>query len=83
MIFHENCLLADDSHEISCLICFLKKQQNLKLSSAASCRWRFMINCCLLIASAKSRGCHGPPFVSNGPLLKVQHHANGQILDSV
>ena len=22
MIFHENCLPADDSHEISCLICF-------------------------------------------------------------
>ena len=33
---------ADDSHEISCLICyFLKKQKNLKLSSAAKCRWRF------------------------------------------
>ena len=37
-------MLADSSHEISCLICFLKKQQNLKLSSAANCRWRFMIN---------------------------------------
>ena len=51
MIFHENCLLADNSHEISCqdnsheiscLICyFLKKQPNLKLSSAANRRWRF------------------------------------------
>ena len=29
MIFHENCLSADNSHEISRLICyFLKKQQN-------------------------------------------------------
>ena len=28
-------LRSDDSHEITCLICyFLKKQQNLKLSSA-------------------------------------------------
>ena len=34
MIFYEKCLPADNSHEISCLIC-LKKQQNLKLSSAA------------------------------------------------
>ena len=34
---------ADDSHEISCLICYFekKKQQNLKLSSAANYRWRF------------------------------------------
>ena len=23
MIFYENCLPADDSHEISCLICYL------------------------------------------------------------
>ena len=48
MIFHENRLLADDSHEISylfliipCLL-FLKKQQSFKLSSAANYRWRFM-----------------------------------------
>ena len=42
MIFHEN-RPADDSHEISRLICYFeeKKQQNLKLSSAASYRWRF------------------------------------------
>ena len=32
MIFHENCLLADDSHEISYLI-FFQNYQNL--SSAA------------------------------------------------
>ena len=32
MILHESRLLADDSHEILCLICFfLKKGQNLKL----------------------------------------------------
>ena len=30
MIFHENRLLADDSHEISYLICYFIKQQNLK-----------------------------------------------------
>ena len=29
MIFHENHLQADDSHEISCLIRYLKKRQNL------------------------------------------------------
>ena len=40
MIYHENRLLADDSHEISYLI-FFKKRQNLKLSSAANYRWRF------------------------------------------
>ena len=43
MILNENCLPADNSHEISYLFCyFLKKQQNLKVSSAANCRWRFM-----------------------------------------
>ena len=43
MIFLENRLPADDSHEISCLICYFgKKQQNLKFWSAANYRWRFM-----------------------------------------
>ena len=42
MILHENRLPADNSHEISRLIgYFLKKRQNLKLSSAANYRWRF------------------------------------------
>ena len=36
MIFHENRLPAEDSHEISCLICYF-----LKLLSAANYRWRF------------------------------------------
>ena len=31
MIFHENRLQTDESHEISCFLLFLKKQQNLKL----------------------------------------------------
>ena len=36
MIFHENCLLADDSHELSFLIFFRKLGKMLKnLSSAA------------------------------------------------
>ena len=35
MIFHENCLLADDSHEISCLIVIFEKIGKI---------W----NCCLL-----------------------------------
>ena len=39
MIFYENQLPA-----ISCLICYLlKKQQNLKLSSAANYRWRIYL----------------------------------------
>ena len=43
MIFLENLLPADDSHEISCLIFdIFKKQQNLKLSSAANYRLCFM-----------------------------------------
>ena len=43
MILHENRQPADDSHEISYLICFfLKKQQNIQLASAANYRWRFM-----------------------------------------
>ena len=41
MILHENRLPADDSHAISCLICyFMKKQQNLQLSSFANYRLR-------------------------------------------
>ena len=36
MIFHENCLLADDSHEISYLIFFLKlENMSQNLSTAA------------------------------------------------
>ena len=42
MIFHENRLPADNSHEVSCLNLFLKKQQYVKLSSAANYRWRCM-----------------------------------------
>ena len=46
MIFHENGLPADHSHEISCLICFLKKQQNLKLSSAANAGGALWVKTC-------------------------------------
>ena len=43
MILHENCLPADDSHEISYpFLLFLKKQQNLEVLSAANCKGRFM-----------------------------------------
>ena len=42
MIFHENRLPADDSHEISFLICNFEKAANLKLSSAANYSWPFM-----------------------------------------
>ena len=42
MIFHENRLPADDSHEISYLIVTFEKRQNLKMLSAANYRWRFM-----------------------------------------
>ena len=47
MMFHEFLLPADDSPEISFLICF-KKKQNLKLSSAANYKWHFMGYCWLL-----------------------------------
>ena len=39
MIYNESHPPADESHYISCL---LLSQQNLKLSSAANYRWRFM-----------------------------------------
>ena len=42
MVFHENCLPADNYHEISCLFVIFEKGQKLKWSSAANCRWRFM-----------------------------------------
>ena len=29
MILHENRLPADDSHEISCLICYFRKKQKI------------------------------------------------------
>ena len=41
MIYHENRLPADDSHEISCLLLVLKKPENLEMSSAANCSWSF------------------------------------------
>ena len=42
MIFQENRLSVDDSHEISSLICiFLKKRQKIELSSVENYRWRF------------------------------------------
>ena len=45
MILHENRLPADDSHEISCLICYyLKNAQNLKLSSAANYSGALRVN---------------------------------------
>ena len=42
MISHENCLLADNSHEISCLICYFEKAAKFEIDSAANYRWRFM-----------------------------------------
>ena len=44
MISPENRLPANDSHEMSCLLVFflLKKQHNLKLSSALKFSLRFM-----------------------------------------
>ena len=36
MIFHENCLLADNSHETSCLIFFPKLRKMSKNSSSAA-----------------------------------------------
>ena len=36
MIFHDNCLLADDSHVISYLIFFLKLEKMSQLLSSAA-----------------------------------------------
>ena len=42
MIFHENRLLADDSHEISYLIFFQKIRKNVaKFVVCCSCDWHF------------------------------------------
>ena len=38
MIFHENRLPSDNSHEISYLICYFEKAAKFKLSSAANYR---------------------------------------------
>ena len=44
MIFHENRLLADDSHEVSYLIFFLKIEKDIaKFVVCCSCDWRFLI----------------------------------------
>ena len=62
MIFHLNCLPADNSHEIhvACLIfLFLKKATKFELSSAANYRWRFkgynIIFCKLTVQSLVRR----------------------------
>ena len=41
MIFHENRLPADDSHEYHALFVIFVKATNLQLSSAPNYRWRF------------------------------------------
>ena len=41
MIFHENCLLADDSHEISYLIFLKIKKDIAKFFVCCSRNWRF------------------------------------------
>ena len=49
MIFHENCLLADNSHEISYLIFFLKlgkMLQNLSSAAVVIGALRVIIGCC-------------------------------------
>ena len=50
MIFHENRLLADDSHEISCLIFFEKMLQNLSSAAVVIGALRVMPNSQFLIA---------------------------------
>ena len=70
MLFHENRLPADVSHEISCLfLLFLKKPQNLKLSSAANYRLGFMG---LLMRTTKPDKMLGLIWISGttGPIPK-------------
>ena len=41
MIFHKNCLLADDSHEISFLFLLKIRKDVAKFVVSCSCDWRF------------------------------------------
>ena len=41
MIFYENRLPADDSHEISCLICYFRKKAKFEIVASANYRLRF------------------------------------------
>ena len=73
MIFHANCACRRFSWNNMPYL-FLKKQQNLKLSSAAICRWRFMINflptnvvCWLLLQNLEGAT---DPFCIKWPLAK-------------
>ena len=45
MIFHENRLPADDSHETSCRVVIFEKAEKFKIVVAANYRWRFMGEC--------------------------------------
>ena len=100
MIFHENGLPADDSHETSRLICFFILWKSSKI---CNCRllqivcgtlWvnflPIIVVCWLPLQNLEA--ATGPllvaPFCIKWPLAKGrvghhQHHANGQILDSV
>ena len=42
MIFHENRLAADDSHEISCLICFLENAAQFEI--VVCCKLQVALN---------------------------------------
>ena len=55
MIFHENRLPVDDSHEYHALfVIFEKENQNFKLSSAANYRWHFKVKSVTLTEGPES-----------------------------
>ena len=59
MIFHENCLLADNSHAISSLIFSKIKKDVAKFVACCSCDWRFKgkhyFDCIALSETRKER----------------------------
>ena len=72
MIFHENRLPADDSHEIPCLICYFLKSDKI---SAANYRWRNKLACAYSEDSKQS-------FVST-PSVKTLSFLSEETLDPV
>ena len=54
MIFHENRLQADDSHEISYLIFFKLGKMSQNLSSAAVVIGALRVNCCKMTGKTTS-----------------------------
>ena len=72
MIFHENCLLADNSHEISYLIFFRKLgKMSQNLSSAAVVIGAIRVNSNIVI---QIYSCKKEDHPNSPTLLKISHY---------